>query len=119
MTPVQCISPQYVHKAYVKINNIYSIIYLYLVADWQSYLFHDSYVFWYVMLNGDADATRHQCQHQSLDDAEVWDGVFQITEALGENVEQQRHHTQRCEAGASGQYDAVNVSDKKCIHIVH
>lgn len=65
------------------------------------------------MLNGDADATRHQCQHQSLDDAEVWDGVFQITEALGENVEQQRHHTQRCEAGASGQYDAVNVSDKK------
>lgn len=41
-------------------NKLYlQYTYLYLVADWQSYLFHDSYVFWNVMLNGDADATRH------------------------------------------------------------
>lgn len=58
------------------------------------------------MIDEDADGARHQSESECFHDAAVWDGILQSREPLAEDIEQQRHHTQGCNAGARRHDDA-------------
>lgn len=58
------------------------------------------------MIDEDAGGARHQGEDERFHDAAVWDGVLQSGETLAEDVKQQRHHTQGCDAGARRHDDA-------------
>lgn len=62
------------------------------------------------MIDEDANGTRHQCGYEGGDDANIWHSVFQTSEALAEDIQQQRHETQGCDAGASCHDDAGRMS---------
>ena len=55
------------------------------IFDVESYFCHHYGPLSFEVINGDADGTRHQCEHEGRDDAGVRDGIFQTGEALAEN----------------------------------
>lgn len=65
------------------------------------------------MINDNANGTRHQGERKSGHDAAVWYSIFQATESLAEDIEQQRHQTQGGNAGASCHYNAGRVSERE------
>lgn len=71
-----------------------------------AHLFHHRGVFWSEVMDEDADGAGHQSEDQRFHDAAVGDGVLQSGEPLAEDIEQQRHHTQGCNAGACRHDDA-------------
>lgn len=79
----------------------------------ESHFSDDCWVVWFVVINGNANATRHEGQCESSDNADVRNSIFQTSEAFAIDKEQQRHQTQGHDAGASGHYDAGRVSERE------
>lgn len=73
---------------------------------WESHFFDRHCGVWFEVINSDAKSTRHQGESKSGEDAGVRHGIFQSSEALREDIQQQRHQTQGCNVGASGHHNA-------------
>lgn len=65
-----------------------------------------------MVIDEDAEGARHQGEDERFRDAAVRDGVLQSGEPLAEDVKQQRHHTQGCDAGARRHDDAASGERK-------
>lgn len=66
----------------------------------ESHFFHKRGVVGLVVVDQDADGTGHQGEGQSAHDASIWYGSLQLVGPSGEDVEQQRHHSQGGNTGA-------------------
>lgn len=64
------------------------------------------------MVDKNADGTRQQGKHESSDDADIRNSIFQTSEALAEDVQQQRHENQGGNAGASCHDDTARISNR-------
>lgn len=78
----------------------------------ESHFFHNRSIVGLVVVNQDADGTGHQGEDQSGHDASVWYGCLQVVDPSAKDVEQQRHHSQRSNAGA-GRHDNAGIKSKK------
>lgn len=56
-----------------------------------SYFCDGCWVVWFVVIDENANSTRHQCGYEGRDNANIWHSVFQTAEALAEYIQQQRH----------------------------
>lgn len=66
----------------------------------ESHFFHKRGVVGLVVVDQDADGTGRQGEGQSAHDASIWYGSLQLIGPSGEDVEQQRHHSQGGNTGA-------------------
>lgn len=80
-----------------------------------AHLLHQRGVFWGVVIDENAEGARHQGEDERFHDAAVRDGVLQSGEPLAEDVKQQRHHTQGCDAGARCHDDAGSGERKRSV----
>lgn len=63
-------------------------------------------------MDEDAKSARHQGEDERRHDAAVRDGVLQPRKPSAEDIKQQRHHTQGCDAGARRHDDAGSEERK-------
>lgn len=74
--------------------------------------FDDEWMLWFIVVNDDTDGTRHQSECKSSNDAEIWHSIFQTRKTLAVDIEQQRHHAEGSDVGASGHNNAGRVSNR-------